>query len=289
MALAVVVPRARSRHVSTRHLLALVFVLAQFAAPDGWAHGDLHEAISALDREIAVRPEDAALYLRRGELHRKHEDWLKAAADYDRAAALDPSLAVVDLARGALDASTGRPVAARAALERFIRTRPDDPAGYAARARLSLRQKEPLGASVDFARAVALSREPAPELFLESAGALREAGKPGEAVAVLDAGTARLGPLVTLAEMALELELAQGRTDAALRRVDALITAAPRKEAWLYQRGMILEKAGRQVEARAACEQALAAIAMVPEYRRGTAATQDLQKAIEAALRRMRP
>ena len=135
-----------------------------------------------------ARPGEAALYLRRGELYRKHADWLKAAADYDRAAALDPSLAAVDLARGALGIEARRFEAARVALDRFIASRPDDPAGYAGRARLLRRQKEPLAAAQDFARAVALSRPPAPALFLEAAEAAR-GGRPGEAVAVLDDGS----------------------------------------------------------------------------------------------------
>ena len=130
-----------------------------------------------------------------------------------------------------------------------------------------------------------MSGKASPELYLESAEVLREAGREGEAVAVLDEGMARLGRLGTLAAMALDLEIALGRTEAALRRVDALIAAAPRKEGALYRRGAILEKAGRVAEARAAYELALAAIAAVPEYRRGTEATRTLQIQIEAALR----
>jgi predicted Zn-dependent protease len=254
-----------------------------------WGHGDLHESIAVLDREILARPGEAVLYLQRGELHRKHEDWLKAAADYDRAAALDPALAAVDLARGALGVEARRPEAAREALDRFIGKRPDDPAGYAARARLSCHEKQPAAAGEDFARAIALSPEPAPELFLDHAAALRDAGRAADAVAILDAGIAKRGPLVTLAIMALDLETTLGRTDAALRRVDALIAAAPRKEGWLHRRGDILEKAGRAAEARAAYELALAAIAVVPEYRRATEATRTLQTQIEAALRRVQP
>ena len=286
--MAFVVPRDSSFHFPPQRFLALACALALLAPVAGWGHGELHEAIAVLDSEIVARPGEAALYLRRGELYRKHADWLKAAADYDRAAALDPSLAVVDLARGALGIEARRFEVARAALDRFIASRPDDPAGYAGRARLLRRQKEPLAAAQDFARAVALSRPPAPELFLEAAEALREAGRPGEAVAVLDDGIARLGPLVTLAAMALDLEAALGRTDAELRRVDALIATAPRKEGWLYRRGTILEESGKLADARAAYEQALVAIAAVPEYRRATEATRTLQEKIEAALGRVR-
>ena len=289
MASAFAIPRVRSFHVFPFRFPAVICFLALLAARPGWGHGDLDEAITALDREIASRPGDAVLHLRRGELHRKHGDRVEAAADYDRAAALDPALAVVDLARGALELDAGRPEAAQRALDRFVRSKPDDAAGYVARGRLLRRQTEPAAAAADFARAVALSREPSAELYLESAEALREAGRAGEAVAVLDQGTARLGPLLTLATMALDLEIALGRTDDALRRVDALIAAAARKEGWLQRRGAVLEKAGRTAEARAAYELARAAIAAVPEYRRATEATRTLQTGIEAALRRLQP
>lgn len=268
---------------------ARILALALLAPAFALGHSDLHEAITALDREIAAQPASAALHLRRGELHRKHADWLKAAADYDRAAALDPALKVVDLARGALGVEARRPEAAKTALDRFVKNCPDDAAGYAARARLLRQQKEPAAAAEDFARAVACAQQPAPDLFLDYAELLREAGKPADAVAVLEAGIAKLGPLVTLAALALDLEIAQGRTDTALRRVDALVAAAPRKEAWLLRRSGILEKAGRMAEARAACEQARAALAVVPEVRRSTAAARALQDEIEAALRRLQP
>ena len=289
MASAYFAPLDSRFHLSSLRLLALVCVVLLCSSTTGWGHGDLHEAISALDHEIALRPDAATLYLRRGELHRKDGDWLKAAADYDRAAALDPSLSAVDLARGALELDMGRPEAARMVLDRYIRNKPDDSAGYVARARLLRRQKEAVAAAADFARARALSREPSPELYLESAEALREAGRLDEAVAVLDQGTGRLGPLGSLAMMALDLEIALGRTDAALRRVNSLIAAAPRKEGSLYRRGAILEKVGRIAEARAAYELALAAIAAVPEYRRGTEATRALQTEIEGALRGLQP
>ena len=68
---------------------------------------ETNESLDVVDVEL-VRfeqdPNNASLYLKRGELHRIHQDWPAAAADYDRAAQLDPNLAVVDLARGAMAA-----------------------------------------------------------------------------------------------------------------------------------------------------------------------------------------
>ena len=49
------------------------------------AHAAILDRIAALDDRIARRPEDPALYLQRGELHRLHRDWKAALADYQRA------------------------------------------------------------------------------------------------------------------------------------------------------------------------------------------------------------
>lgn len=66
------------------------------------AHEGLHEQIVAVTAKIKLDPKNAALYLQRGELHRLHRDWARAAADYDRASRLQPSLTTIDLARGKL-------------------------------------------------------------------------------------------------------------------------------------------------------------------------------------------
>ena len=39
------------------------------------AHADILVRITALNREIRESPPSAALYLKRGELHRLHRDW----------------------------------------------------------------------------------------------------------------------------------------------------------------------------------------------------------------------
>ena len=44
-------------------------------APASLGHGPVHEQIVALSGEIEKNPRDAVLYLKRGELHRTHQDW----------------------------------------------------------------------------------------------------------------------------------------------------------------------------------------------------------------------
>jgi len=88
------------------------------------AHESLHEQIAAITAKIKKDPKNASLYLQRGELHRLHRDWIHAAADYDRAARLQPDLMVVDLARGKMLFESGRFHHARFILDRFLSQQP---------------------------------------------------------------------------------------------------------------------------------------------------------------------
>ena len=87
-----------------RILLTLAVALALAAAAPGGvlAHGDLHREIAELSRAIAEHPDDARLYLRRGEIQGAHQEWRAAERDIDWAAAMDSTLPELDLARARL-------------------------------------------------------------------------------------------------------------------------------------------------------------------------------------------
>src|SRR6185369_2131920 len=129
------------------------------------------------------------------------------------------------------------------------------------RARVLAALGRPLESVKDYSRAIALSAEPRPEYYLERAHSLAGAGRTIDALRGLDEGIEKLGPLVTLESAAVELELAEGRFDEALLRVDRLTTQGERHETWLARRGEILELAHRRHEALAAYRAALDSIA----------------------------
>src|SRR5262245_28334640 len=106
----------------TRSTLTL---LAALAVPWwAWAHGNVHEQIAAVSLHIERSPTNAALHLRRGELHRVHQDWTLALADFSRAEQLDPSLANFDLERGRTLLDAGRAAEARVALDHALARQP---------------------------------------------------------------------------------------------------------------------------------------------------------------------
>lgn len=248
------------------------------------AHEDLELQIAGVTREIEREPRNAELYLRRGELHRFHEDWPKAEADYRRVEELDAGLTAVDLARGRMLLASGHPERAKEALDRFISRRSSHPEGWLERGRALIKMGRRREGAADFTRGMELAPVLLPEHFVERAEALAAAGDREAALRGLDEGIRKLGPLVSLELPAIDLDLALGRTDAALARIEALSKQTPRKEPWLARRGEILLQAGRAAEAREAFQAALAAIEALPAARRKARATADLEARVRAAL-----
>lgn len=262
-------------------LLAIVISLAMLPSL-AQAHEGLHEQIVAITAKIKRDPRNASLYVQRGELYRLHRDWTRAAADYDRAERLQPELKVVDLVRGKMFFESGRLKRARFTLDRFLAEQPAHFEGLVTRARVLARLGAVREAINDFSQALAVS--PDPDLYLERAQvAARDVKHIDQAVNGLDEGIERLGPLVTLQIAAIDLELRRHNYDAALVRLDRVMSQSERKETWLVRRGEILELAGRREEARAAFQDALAAIASLPPDRRQTRSITALQLRIRSA------
>src|SRR5947199_138843 len=111
----------------------LAFCWSSWSTARAAAHGAIDEQIATLASRIKDDPQNAALYLKRGELHSYHLDWDAAIADYDRAAQLDPTLAGVDLARGKTLLQAGSPSQAKSALDRFLAKHPERAGALATR------------------------------------------------------------------------------------------------------------------------------------------------------------
>jgi predicted negative regulator of RcsB-dependent stress response len=97
------------------------------------------------------------------------------------------------------------------------------------------------------------------------------------ALSGLDEGIKKLGPLVTLQLMPIDLELRRHNYDGALNRLALIAAQSERKETWLVRRGEILKLAGKEEEARAAFNDALVAIESLPPERRQSKAVTALE------------
>jgi len=274
-----------TQHVYRKALLLLgVSICLAFVASFARAHEGLHEQIDAVTAKIKRDPKNAVLYLQRGELYRLHREWARAAADYDRASRLQPTLTIVDLGRGKMLLESRRFRQAKIVLDRFLREQPRHVEGLVTRGRALARIGARLDAVNDFTEALASA--PEPELYLERARVLAgDERHIHEALLGLDEGIKQLGPLVTLELAAIELELRASNYDAALTRLDVITAQSERKETWLVRRGEILKASGRHEEARKAFSAALIAIDSLPPERRQSRAMTALQLRARSALK----
>jgi tetratricopeptide (TPR) repeat protein len=257
------------------------------SATSASAHGDLHWQIEEITKRLAVEPKNAHLFLRRAELHRLHQNWTAAFADYDRALAHDAHLEQIEFFRSRAEFESGDLSKARQRLDRFLARRPDHMESHITRSRVLYRLKEYEAAAQDFDQAIQSSSSPLPEFYFERARALAAIGdEPNmrRAVSGLDEGIRRLGNLVALQTLAIDLECTLQSHDAALARIDQLLEQADRKESWLVQRAEVLLKAGRTADAAAALRSAQASISELPERHQKTEAVLQLKQRIQARL-----
>src|SRR5689334_11829032 len=110
------------RFVVNTVLIAVWFILpAQL-----WAHADIEEQIELVTGLIAQRPDNAALYFRRGELYRYHQDWERALADFATALRYDSQMDKARIAQAATHLESGQPATARPLLDEFLADHSND-------------------------------------------------------------------------------------------------------------------------------------------------------------------
>ena len=201
-------------------VIPIILCLATIRLAPVLAHDDPHNSIDKITLQIQQDPNNTELYVKRGELHRISSHWNLALADFDHVAQLQPDHESVNFHRGRLLFEAGQFQLARTALDHFLSAHPNHIEGLIVRGRVLRKLDQPLDAGQDYARALSLAPNPTPVLFIEQAEALAEAGEAyvDAAVQSLDEGIEKLGPLVLLESLAIDLEVRRQRYDAALAK-----------------------------------------------------------------------
>jgi tetratricopeptide (TPR) repeat protein len=270
------------------HLLILVALGQSFNGRLS-AHGGYHEEIRRTDEQLATSPDNAELWFHRGFLNSQHGDWQQSLLDLEKVGRLAPGKFPVDLVRGQALAAGGQLEAARTVLTDFITSRPEVPEALSSRARVCMKLGNTDDAVADFKAALQKSKQPEPDLFVDTADALIAQRHPEEAVKVLQDGMAKLGDLASLAIKALELQQTLGLYDGALSSVAVMQKSAPRPEPWMARRASILAKAGRLDEARTAWQALADHLAKLPNLERGSHAMSVLAEESQKALAELNP
>ena len=129
-----------------------------------FGHADIRDRIAAISARIAAAPRNAELFVKRAELYRIHREWTAAAADYDRAASVDPALTIVHLGRGNLLLDLGLTVESAAELDLYLAKNPRDARALALRARAASEGRDPRDAAAFWDAALSAASEDEPLL-----------------------------------------------------------------------------------------------------------------------------
>jgi tetratricopeptide (TPR) repeat protein len=275
--------------------LALGLLLPNHAS----GHGAILIQIGEVTKQIEAATNNLGmtnvgeLYFQRAELRRADKTYEVAEPDYLTAETLlktEPLLATIYTGHANMLAEAERLKDSLALFDQTITRWPQTAEAYIGRARVQSRLNQRQSAIKDYEQGLHLAASPdkpvdvQPEWFLELAKLQSSAREPNAALRTLDSGIKRFGPLVMLQLEAIELELAGQRTDAALKRLDAIIKTAPRKETWYAKRGDILLAAKRGEEARQAYERSLHSVRLLPNRLQQNPPMQKLVEHIQAAL-----
>src|SRR5215211_5884141 len=98
---------------------AVIATLLAVANPAA-AHGDAHVQIAGLDKQITAQPSNAALVLRRAELHRIHQEFTAADKDYARVVELEARHPEVQWMRARSWHESGKATLALPELDRYL-------------------------------------------------------------------------------------------------------------------------------------------------------------------------
>lgn len=262
-----------------------VLVALLLLAGDAGAHGTLDEATAMFDREISARPADPTPHIRRAAVMLENGCWQTALADIELAVRKGAGRAELDLLSARALAAARKPGMAMALLDDFVSAHPAHAAALLTRARLARELGQPEKAIADFRAALSCWKNPEPDLYIELAALLHEQRRSDEAVAALSQGMEQPRPPASLAIKAMEIQMAEGRIDDALKVIDTMQSLSPRLEPWMARRASILEQAGRHDEAREAWLLLKTHLEKLPEHERGSHAMSMIALQAAQALR----
>ncbi len=254
--------RSLGPHSSTSHRLVASLALLLMLALHGpaSAHEPDEVAIADLTAHLSTARSPAHALMVRAELHRAAEQWDEAAADLADARALDPAAPLLDLCEAVLEFERGRASESTLAFERYLSRVPSDGKAHAWYARALLSLGEPAAAAARYDSALVHTEHPEPGLVLARVTLADSLHGPEVALTHLERALARIGASVPLDLAAVDLEVRLGRIPAALARLERVERAGADPSLLGLQRGAILQRAGRGLDACVAWSDALDAL-----------------------------
>lgn len=191
--------------------LACFLISLTLPVSPAWSHADILLQIEGLDSQLQQQPNNAELLIQRGDLYRRHGDYLAAAADFKTARAAQADVALLDFYEGRLLLETGDAAGAEQRLDRHLLSHPENANARILRAEIRLALDRAEEAAQDYALAIQFAEQPSPALFRDWSLALVRAGEDqwGSARSVVDIGLERYSQDVSLLALGTDIALAE--------------------------------------------------------------------------------
>ena len=259
--------------------------LVCLASMPAHGHGDVHEGILVISKEIDAKPDNAALLCERALLYSQAEHYAEALADLVKATAADPNNDTPMAMRGRIFRSTGRLAEARAAQEAFLKKHPGHLLVKFDYCQTLADLKETGAALRELDSLIATSTQPPPDAVALRLRLTEAQGANGPAAALewVNVFLAK-HPLPVFEEHALRLEIQLGHTAAAVQRMDAMIVKAPRPESLCLRKAELLARSGDKAGADSAARAAATALARLPTHIRSTSACIAMEQRVQKIL-----
>ena len=199
--------------------------------------GELEKAkIKELNKIIQTKPDEAAIYLERGELYREDSEYRLALKDFNTAERLNPHLAAIEFARARVYKDINRHDLTEDHLKRFLQLEPENLKALRLLATFYVDRERYQEADAVYGRIIKTFSTPALSFyFLRSQN--REAYGDLEGALALIEGAIRLAEWTPMLEnKAIEYELKLGDHRAAIERLDRLIERDERRRFRYYQK-----------------------------------------------------
>jgi tetratricopeptide (TPR) repeat protein len=265
---------------------ANLFWVVSFFSHSLLGHGLLDERLRDVSAEIKQSPKDVNLYIKRGKLHQEHSAWADAMSDYKKVLGLDPANKEVYFWRAKLYRAKGELPKAEKDLAEYLRYRPLSAMGHAEMAELMQLMHRPADAAAHYDQAIKNNTRPAPELFLQRIKALTEL-KPEPVKRIqqgIEEGIQIFGPIVTLIEPLIELNIREKNYSSALSNFQRLPAVLQQSPLWMLKKAELFSSMGSSGDAMDSYKTLLSAIEAMPEHKNRNPAIAAIHEKASAAL-----
>lgn len=204
-------------------------------------HADLDLQIENISLQILQAPANSDLYLKRGDLFRRHREWLKSRQDFEKVRELKPDEPQVDWYEGRLAVDAERWAEGDKLLSRFLESHEKHSSAYHTRAWARWQLTMPEASAQDYASAISYSERPAPALYRSLVITQYASGEEyrAEAAVTVDAGLQKFPGEPSLLGLGVDLALANAETDQASGYLGTLSPGLLRLPQWTFRKAVL--------------------------------------------------